>query len=1063
MGTALPAKTTPPPMPSFHIERRRATRALDEAVLRGLTTVVAGSGWGKTVTVAGWARRAGACWLTLHRDDNDHSRLVREILSALRVEHAGLPMDLAPGSPDSQAADLLRTLTERVGRSVVLVLDDLRELDPRSPATRLVEALSRAEPEILRLVLVSRTDLPFPVRRPGERGRVTELGTEHLAFDVREVARVLESAVPGDGGLAAEVWRLTSGWPAVVRHAADSLAARSPQGPEPALARLRRRGGPLLGHLAATIGAGETESLHRLLLHVAVLNRVTISLCGALGLDTAKDVLPLLAGHGLAEVADAPEALWSLIPPLRDALLADAALGVYDMGALHRRAADFHRSRAMYGEAIRHLVDAGEHEYLASLLAEHGTHLIASGEAEVVVQAATALHHNLDALRLRRVTEPALRARGDANGGGPLPPGVAVQLGLLWHLRGNLDQALRCYSRGVIGNGDTADEVLLLAWTATAHWALGDFEDARALADRALLGAQQCGNAGPLAASHTAAALLAAAEGNRRANAWHYASALGHAERAGNVLETVRIRANLSSHFLEEGRAAEAVREADLAVELAQTGSYDFFHALALVNRGGALIILGRFEEAAADFRSALDLYQRLGSAMVAYALVGLGDVYRELGEASRARAAYEEALRAAEESADLQSLGWALVGLARVRAADDLAAARDLAQRAVDLGHGLHRVQAMLARGWLALLAGDRARAAEDAAGAADLARGRRDLIGLAESLELTALTVATPAAQLALLGEASAIFQELLHPVGTARTALVQALLTGTDVESAEQGLHRYGVRATRVASSLAVLASSRPRIAVHALGSFKVLRDGVPVPAAEWKSKKARDLFKILIAREGRPVSREQLMTLLWPEEKNVTGNRLSVLLYAVRGVLANADEGPLIATRTTVQLQTDALDLDVRRFRGAADTALDAYQRGGPDAANLLGHAESLYGGDFLEEDADEGWAVPLREECRSAYLAVLRALADLSAAGGDFDQAVRHCLRLLSQDPFDEKTHLRLIQVLLTAGRYGEAMRRHQIYAQAMREIGMGSECVPWSELRDGEPGSRSAR
>ena len=44
----------------------------------------------------------------------------------------------------------------------------------------------------------------------------------------------------------------------------------------------------------------------------------------------------------------------------------------------------------------------------------------------------------------------------------------------------------------------------------------------------------------------------------------------------------------------------------------------------------------------------------------------------------------------------------------------------------------------------------------------------------------------------------------------------------------------------------------------LAIQALGGFRVLRHGEPVPAEEWKSKKARDLLKILAARRGNPVT-------------------------------------------------------------------------------------------------------------------------------------------------------------------------------------------------------------
>ena len=50
----------------------------------------------------------------------------------------------------------------------------------------------------------------------------------------------------------------------------------------------------------------------------------------------------------------------------------------------------------------------------------------------------------------------------------------------------------------------------------------------------------------------------------------------------------------------------------------------------------------------------------------------------------------------------------------------------------------------------------------------------------------------------------------------------------------------------------------APSDPAIVVRTLGGFVVIRDGEPLPASAWQSKKARTLLKILIARRGRPVA-------------------------------------------------------------------------------------------------------------------------------------------------------------------------------------------------------------
>ena len=161
--------------------------------------------------------------------------------------------------------------------------------------------------------------------------------------------------------------------------------------------------------------------------------------------------------------------------------------------------------------------------------------------------------------------------------------------------------------------------------------------------------------------------MLAAVEGDRGANDAHYLRALDYAQQAGDVLQLIRVRTNRGSRHLEEGAYEEAITELDLALRLADLAGFAAFRALALSNRGDARAKLARFEEAVADLEDARELYQRLGSRMVAYPLEKLGQIYRQRGDLALARAAYEEALAQAERSGDIQGLVPALSGLARV------------------------------------------------------------------------------------------------------------------------------------------------------------------------------------------------------------------------------------------------------------------------------------------------------------------------------------------------------------------------------------------------------------
>ena len=239
--------------------------------------------------------------------------------------------------------------------------------------------------------------------------------------------------------------------------------------------------------------------------------------------------------------------------------------------------------------------------------------------------------------------------------------------------------------------------------------------------------------------------------------------------------------------------------------------------------------------------------------------------------------------------------------------------------------------------------------------------------------------------------------------------------------------------------------------PPLQIQTLGRFAVLRDGLPVPSTEWQSKKARDLLKLLVARRGKTAPREFLVEALWPEEDpKKTSNRLSVALNVVRGVLdpegrSDADRF-VVADRDGVRLELENVAVDVEAFLDQAEAGLRA---GGETGQGQLEAAEAAYHGEFLEEDRYEEWASPLRDEARSTYLEVTRALALAGPA------TTRYHLRILALDPFDEDTHLDLVSRLAGSGRHGEARRAYRRYVQKMGEIGV--EPAGFPESRTGQP------
>ena len=218
------------------------------------------------------------------------------------------------------------------------------------------------------------------------------------------------------------------------------------------------------------------------------------------------------------------------------------------------------------------------------------------------------------------------------------------------------------------------------------------------------------------------------------------------------------------------------------------------------------------------------------------------------------------------------------------------------------------------------------------------------------------------------------------------------------------------------------VATPAATKPIITT--LGRFSVEVDGEPVPTSAWGSRLARQLCKRLVVARGWPITRDQLIDMLWPEEDDIHAlrARLSVQLSKLRRVLG----GGVVADRQTVRLDLDEVDTDLERFYGATD-----------DAAIVAAYAGPLLPGDIYED-----WTTAPRDEARSRFVTAARTLATAALERRDHRVAATTARRLIEADEYDGDAHRLLVTTLLAAGETREAVRAHDVWRVHMNELGV---------------------
>jgi pimeloyl-ACP methyl ester carboxylesterase/DNA-binding SARP family transcriptional activator len=223
-------------------------------------------------------------------------------------------------------------------------------------------------------------------------------------------------------------------------------------------------------------------------------------------------------------------------------------------------------------------------------------------------------------------------------------------------------------------------------------------------------------------------------------------------------------------------------------------------------------------------------------------------------------------------------------------------------------------------------------------------------------------------------------------------------------------------------------------QPAVELAMLGRFAVTVDGNEVPASEWGSRRARQLLKRLAIARGWPVSRDELIEMLWPDsdEPDRLLARLSVQLSAVRRVL----QGGVVADRSSIRLDIGHVAVDLVRFDRLDD-----------DRAIV-----AAYAGELLPDDRFEEWTEGARAETRARFLAAAHRLLDSALVDETDGEVAVLAAQILSVEPFDERAHHCLVVAHHRRGSLDAANAAYETYRTRMDELEVDAQ--PFARLVD---------
>jgi DNA-binding SARP family transcriptional activator len=212
--------------------------------------------------------------------------------------------------------------------------------------------------------------------------------------------------------------------------------------------------------------------------------------------------------------------------------------------------------------------------------------------------------------------------------------------------------------------------------------------------------------------------------------------------------------------------------------------------------------------------------------------------------------------------------------------------------------------------------------------------------------------------------------------------------------------------------------------------------------------WNSLKARAVFQYLLIHRGRPVRRDVLMDLQWPDHTYTSArNNLNVALYSLRSTLEGPWQGlqPILYQDGCYALNSELkwwIDRDeflsalsrahLVRSSGHAMEAVSHYQK-----------AVELYRGSLFEDDSTSDWYLAEQRHLNELYLQALESLGETYLNLGDPASARKSAQLALARDPCCESVHRLLMRCYAVENKQELVSRQYGICVKALRnELGV---------------------
>ncbi|MFC5407011.1 LuxR C-terminal-related transcriptional regulator [Cohnella soli] len=381
------------------VDRLRLIELIERGTAGKLTFVCAPAGFGKTALLGQWARTVvmPVRWVSLDETDNDPVRFWRYVAEALSIALPPAKSDvykqLVRSLPDLSLSTFLDALMNQLSdatRPIHLILDDYHAIEEPQIHKSLSYFIEHM-PLSVRLVIASRSDLPFPTARWLIQGDFVAINASGLTFTLEEAERFYRDVanLPLNSTHVAELYRQTEGWVTGLQLTSLSLRTEKEQDFDRFIDQFGGAHRNVSDYLFQEVVARLPDETLDFVLRTSLLDRLDAKACDAVtGRSDGIRMLESLKALNLFLIPLDDQDIWFryhhlFADYLRNLLHAEHP---EEWAVAHFASCRHFASRGLTDEAIGHALAAEAYGEAESLIARHAPHTLKRGELPTLLR-----------------------------------------------------------------------------------------------------------------------------------------------------------------------------------------------------------------------------------------------------------------------------------------------------------------------------------------------------------------------------------------------------------------------------------------------------------------------------------------------------------------------------------------------------------------------------------------------------------------------------------------------------------------------------------------------------